>query len=95
MLKIFRFDKRFSCYLQGECVLDGCFRKPYIEQAVGGEWDAKDLIGGTEERAVIQSVTSMWLEKRCDEKSDPSRFTRHIRPAVLGFLKHQADTYSP
>lgn len=23
-----------------------CFRKTYIEQAVGGEWDLKDLIGG-------------------------------------------------
>jgi hypothetical protein len=29
----------------------GVFKKPYIEQAVGGKWDVKDLIGGTEERA--------------------------------------------
>jgi hypothetical protein len=26
--------------------------KLYIQKAVGGEWDVKDLIGGTEEQAV-------------------------------------------
>jgi hypothetical protein len=31
-----------------------CFRKPYIEQAVGGEWDVKDVVGRTEEWAAIQ-----------------------------------------
>jgi hypothetical protein len=46
----------------------GDFRKHYIEQVVGGEWDVKGLIGGTEERAAIHSVTSTWLRKRGDEK---------------------------
>jgi hypothetical protein len=31
----------------------GSLGKPYIEQAVGGKWDVKNLIGGTEERAGI------------------------------------------
>jgi hypothetical protein len=34
----------------------GGFRKSYIEQAVGGKWDVRDLIGRTEEQAAIQSV---------------------------------------
>jgi hypothetical protein len=29
-----------------------------LELAAGGEWDAKDVTGGTEERAAIQSATS-------------------------------------
>jgi hypothetical protein len=32
---------------------------PYIEQAVGGEWNVKDLIGRLEEQAAIHSITSM------------------------------------
>jgi hypothetical protein len=44
------------------------FRKPYIEQAVGGKWDVTDLIGRTEKQAAIQSVTNMWFKKSCDEK---------------------------
>lgn len=30
-------------------MLVGSFRKSYIEQAVGGEWGVKDVIGRTEE----------------------------------------------
>jgi hypothetical protein len=41
----------------------GGFRKPYIDQAVGGVWGVKDVIGRTEERAAIQSVASTWLKK--------------------------------
>jgi hypothetical protein len=44
------------------------FRKTYIEQAVGGEWDVKGLMGGTEERAATQSVPSTWLRKTGDKK---------------------------
>jgi hypothetical protein len=47
----------------------GSFRKPYIEQTVGGEWDVKDLVGGSEEQAAIQSAANMWLRKKCDGKS--------------------------
>jgi hypothetical protein len=36
------------CHLQGECVV-ACFRKCYIEQAVGGKWVAIDLTGRREE----------------------------------------------
>jgi hypothetical protein len=45
---------------------DGSFRTPYIQQAVGGEWGVKDLIGGTVEWAAIQSVTSTWLRRGDD-----------------------------
>jgi hypothetical protein len=38
-----------SCHLQGEYVLAGHFWKPYTGQAVDGEWDMTDLIGGAEE----------------------------------------------
>jgi hypothetical protein len=44
------------------------FRKPYIQQAVGGKWDVKDLIGGTQEWAANQLV-SMWMRKCGNEKS--------------------------
>jgi hypothetical protein len=33
-----RFGKHPSCHLQGECLLVGCFWKPYIEQVISGEW---------------------------------------------------------
>jgi hypothetical protein len=36
----------------------GAFRKFYINEAVGGEWDVKDVFGGTEERAAIKSGAS-------------------------------------
>jgi hypothetical protein len=50
MLKVIqRFDKHFSCHLQGGSVLVGCFWEPYIEQVVGGEWDVTKQIGGVEE----------------------------------------------
>jgi hypothetical protein len=50
MLKVFqRFNKHCRFHLQGECVFGEGVRKPYIHQAVGGELDAKDLIGGTED----------------------------------------------
>jgi hypothetical protein len=38
------------------------------KQTVGSECDVKDLVGGAEERAAIQSVTSTWLRKRGDKK---------------------------
>jgi hypothetical protein len=62
------FGKHNSCRLQGEYVLGG-FRKPYVEQAVGGEWDAKNLIGRTEERVAIQPVMNACLMKRGNDKS--------------------------
>jgi hypothetical protein len=37
------------------------FRKPYIQQAVGGKWKGRYQIGRTEERSAIQLVASMWL----------------------------------
>jgi hypothetical protein len=43
--------------------------KPYVEQAVDGEWVVKDLIGRTEEWAAIELVVSMWLRKRGDDQS--------------------------
>jgi hypothetical protein len=52
-----------SCLLQGECVL-GVPGKPYTEQAVDGEWNVKDLIGGTEEQDAIQLAESKWLGKK-------------------------------
>jgi hypothetical protein len=44
------------------------FSKSCIEQAVGGEWDVKDLIDRTEEHAAIQLVVSTWLRNRGDGK---------------------------
>jgi hypothetical protein len=42
ILNVFhRFGNHCSCHLQGECLIGG-FRKPYIVQAVGGEWDVKN-----------------------------------------------------
>jgi hypothetical protein len=65
MLKVIqRFGKHCNCHLQGEYVLVGCFWEPHIGQEVGGEWDAKNLIGGAEERAAIQLVISSWLRRR-------------------------------
>jgi hypothetical protein len=49
-------------------MLVGRFFKPYIGQAVGGEWERTDLIGGAGERAAIQLATSTFLRKRNDEK---------------------------
>jgi hypothetical protein len=42
------------------------FRKPYIEQAVGGLQGAKDLIGRSEEQAAVQLVVGshIYSEKR-------------------------------
>jgi hypothetical protein len=34
-----RFGKHCSCQLQGECVVVGRVRQPYIGQGVGGELD--------------------------------------------------------
>jgi hypothetical protein len=48
MFESFRFGKHYSCHLQGECVLVGSFSKPHTEQAVGGEWDVMNMIGGAE-----------------------------------------------
>jgi hypothetical protein len=36
----------------------GVLRKSYVEQAIGDEWDVKDLIGGTEEYAANLGLTS-------------------------------------
>jgi hypothetical protein len=44
------------------------FLKPYIEQAVGGQWDVTNPICRVEEQATIQLVMRMWLRKRGDEK---------------------------
>jgi hypothetical protein len=69
MLRIIqRFAKHYSCHLQGEYVMVGHFRKPYIGQAVGGELDLLVLTGRAEQRAAIQLEMSMWLRKRGDEK---------------------------
>jgi hypothetical protein len=38
-------------------------REPYVDKVVGGVWDLKSVIGGTEERAAVQSVESTWLRK--------------------------------
>jgi hypothetical protein len=46
----------------------GGFRKLYIEQAVGGEWNMTDLTGRTEEQDAVQLVVSTQLRKRGDEK---------------------------
>jgi hypothetical protein len=54
LIVIQRFGKHCSCHLQGEYVEAGRFWKPYIGQALGGEWDLMVLIGGAEERAAIQ-----------------------------------------
>jgi hypothetical protein len=55
MLKVIqRFGELCSCHLQGECVLVGCFWKPFFEQVVSGEWDVTKQNGGVEERAAIQ-----------------------------------------
>jgi hypothetical protein len=40
-------------------MLVGRFLEPYIGQAVGGEWNMMDMIGGEGERAAIQLATSM------------------------------------
>jgi hypothetical protein len=40
------------------------FRKPYTEQAVGGKWNVKVLIGGTEKRAAILSVRNRTVEEK-------------------------------
>jgi hypothetical protein len=43
MLKIVQnFGKHCSFHRQGECVVIGCFWKPYIGQAVCGE---RDMVG--------------------------------------------------
>jgi hypothetical protein len=46
----------------------GGFTNPYIDQAVGSEWDVKDMTVGTEELAAIRYVAKTWLRKRCDER---------------------------
>jgi hypothetical protein len=51
-----RFGKHRSCHLQGEYILVGRFWRPYIGQAVGGQWDVTNMIVGAEERAAIQLV---------------------------------------
>jgi hypothetical protein len=53
MLKVYQyFMKHYSCHLQGECFLWGTgVRKPYINQAVVGEWH---VTRGTEEQGAIQ-----------------------------------------
>lgn len=38
-------------------------REPYVDKVVGGVWDLKSVIGGTEERDAVQSVESTWLRK--------------------------------
>jgi hypothetical protein len=43
MFKAARVGKHCICHLQGECVWS--FRKSRVEQAVDGEWGAKDLVG--------------------------------------------------
>jgi hypothetical protein len=67
MLKIIHFIKHFGCHLQGEYVLVGTFWKPYIGQAVRGEWYVMNLIGRTEEWTAIQLVVSTWLRKKCEK----------------------------
>lgn len=42
------FGTHCICHLQSECVEVRGFWKPYIGQAVSGEWDWMVLIGGVE-----------------------------------------------
>jgi hypothetical protein len=44
------------------------YRKSYVDQAVCGEWDVKDLIGRIKKWAAIQSAMTTWLRKGDDEK---------------------------
>jgi hypothetical protein len=63
MLRVIQHFGKHCCYhLQGEYVL-GVFRKPYVGQAVGGEWDMTDPFGGAGEQAAIQLVMRTWLRK--------------------------------
>jgi hypothetical protein len=62
---IHHFGIHCSCHLQGEHVLVGHFWK----YADGSGCDVTNLIGGVEEKATFQLVTSTWLRKRGDEKS--------------------------
>jgi hypothetical protein len=60
MFKFFQcLHKTCICHVQGECILVGSFKKPYLEQAVGDDLDVTYLIGGTEEQAAIQLVMRM------------------------------------
>jgi hypothetical protein len=51
-------------------------------------WGAKHVIGGTEERAAIQSVTSVWLRKRCDEGRFGDNVVRIRGDLFFFFLSH-------
>jgi hypothetical protein len=62
-----RFGKQCSCHLQREHVVDRRFLKSYKVEAVGGEWNMTNPIGGAEWRAPIQLLTSAWYRKRSDE----------------------------
>jgi hypothetical protein len=44
------------------------YRKPYIEKGVGSKWDAKNLTGSIEKWTTNQSIISIWLRKRANEK---------------------------
>jgi hypothetical protein len=56
--------KHCSCHLQGECVVVGCFWKPYIGHVVGDRLDLMVLIRGAEERAAVQWEKSVWLREK-------------------------------
>jgi hypothetical protein len=53
--------KHCSCHLQGEYVIGGRFRKPYMGQRVGGELDLMVLIGAAEERTAPSNPTHALL----------------------------------
>jgi hypothetical protein len=53
------------------------FLGSHVEQMVGGKWNVKDLIGGTEEQTTIRSVASTWLRKRCYGESLLSFYRPH------------------
>jgi hypothetical protein len=63
MLKIIqRFGKHYSCHLLGKYVIVGCFWRPYIRKAVGGELGFMVLIGGAEERAAHPRKPNLYIE---------------------------------
>jgi hypothetical protein len=74
-----RFGEHFSRHLQGECVLVGCFWKPYIEQAVRGEWDVTKQIGGVGERASCLLYTRL--------PKTPNQYTFTLKMATVMFAE--------
>jgi hypothetical protein len=50
-------NKHCSHHFQGECIVVGCFWKPYIGQAVGDKLDMMVLIGEAEEWAACLVTT--------------------------------------